>query len=181
MFVKKINSAVHVTDLYNLYITLSCSDVNIFFVISFILSNFVHCFCAFLLFHCCSPPFSQILLMLFFSFLYVFPLTNSQINLAASFASSFYRLNNCSHTWFYYLCNICSIISHTFYILRNLFMSSDNPHSYTRLQPDLFRISHQIPIHPVCQTNLLPHTYNTPDQIYSMPVHNQSTLLPVPS
>ena len=30
MFVKKINSAVHVTDLYNLYITLSCSDVNIF-------------------------------------------------------------------------------------------------------------------------------------------------------
>ena len=45
----------------------------------------------------------------------------------------------------------------------------------------VFRISHQIPIHPVCQTNLLPHTYNTPDQIYSMPVHNQSTLLPVPS
>ena len=30
MFVKKINSAVHMTDLYNLYITLNCSDVNIF-------------------------------------------------------------------------------------------------------------------------------------------------------
>ncbi len=120
MFVKKINSAVHVTDLYNLYITLSLLRCQHFFVISFILSNFVHCFlCIFTIPLLFSPFLTDTPnVTFFFIFICLPPLTNSQINLAASFASSFYRLNNCSHTWFYYLCNICSIISHTFYILR---------------------------------------------------------------
>ena len=85
---KKINSAVHVTDLYNLYITLSCSDVNIFssFRLFYQISSavFVHFY-----YFIVVLPFLTDTPNVTFSFLYVFPLTNSQINLAASFASSF--------------------------------------------------------------------------------------------
>ena len=88
MFVKKINSAVHVTDLYNLYITLICSDVNIFssFRLFYQISSavFVHFY-----YFIVVLPFLTDTPNVTFSFLYVFPLTNSQINLAASFASSF--------------------------------------------------------------------------------------------
>ena len=88
MFVKKINSAVHVTDLYNLYITLSCSDVNIFssfrLFYQILCTVFVHFYYSIVVL-----PFLTDTPNVTFSFLYVFPLTNSQINLAASFASSF--------------------------------------------------------------------------------------------
>ena len=86
MFVKKINSAVHVTDLYNLYITLSCSDVNIFssfrLFYQILCTVFVHFYYSIVVL-----PFLTDTPNVTFS--YVFPLTNSQINLAASFASSF--------------------------------------------------------------------------------------------
>ena len=85
---KKINSAVHVTDLYNLYITLSCSDVNIFssfrLFYQILCTVFVHFYYSIVVL-----PFLTDTPNVTFSFLYVFPLTNSQINLAASFAGSF--------------------------------------------------------------------------------------------